>query len=406
MKLILVHNSYQQRGGEDVAFEQEVELLRNHGHQVVVYRRTNTEFQTYSPLQRLGLAKRVVWASDSHDEIARLIQQERPELVHVHNTFLMISPSVYSACKDAGVPVVQTLHNYRLLCPGANLLRNGQACDQCVRGSLLHSVVHGCYRDSRSSTAVLALMLSVHRTRHTWSEMVDCYIALTQFAAKKFVESGFLADKFVVKPNFVHPDPGVRKGSGEYMVYIGRLSAEKGIDTLLQAWKQIRGHVPLLIIGDGPLHDKLKSEFQNDSRLRFCGSLPRAEVFEVLKNARFLVVPSRCYENFPMAIAEAYACGVPVIASDLGAMRELVVQGRTGLLFRQGDAPHLAELVDWAWRHADLRPMGNECRAEYELKYSADRNYELLMSIYERITAARHVALEHTAGCRQIRTTT
>jgi len=403
MKIILVHNSYQQHGGEDVVFDQETELLRRHGHQVVVYRRSNSELDAYSGFRRVALAKRAIWASDTRDEMASLIQREKPELAHVHNTFLMISPSVYSACRDAGVPVVQTLHNYRLLCPEANLMRNEETCDQCVRGSLLHSVIHSCYRDSRPSTAVLALMLGVHRVRQTWARMVDCYIAPSEFAAQKFVEGGLPAQKLVVKPNFVHPDPGVRKDSGEYAVYVGRLSSEKGADTLLQGWKHVRGRVPLLVIGDGPLREKLSLEFQRDSRVTFCGQLPRAEVLGTLKRARFLVVPSRCYETFAMVIAEAYACGVPVIASRMGAMQELVAHGRTGLLFPPGDSEHLAESIDWAWSHpADLKHMGDECRTEFELKYSAERNYQLLSAIYERVTSRRALAATARAGSPSI----
>ena len=394
MKVLLVHNSYQLHGGEDVAFEQEVQLLRRYSHQVVVYRRSNTEIQDFSALRRLGLAKRAVWAGHSYEEILRLIRKETPELVHVHNTFLMISPSIYSACREMGVPVVQTLHNYRLLCPGGNLTRNGRPCELCMSGTLLHSVTHACYRGSRTSTTVVAAMLVAHRRWQTWSKMVDCYIALSNFAAKKFVEGGLPAHKLTVKPNFVHPAPGVRNDSGTCAVYVGRLSSEKGVDTLLQAWKHVKSCVPLLVIGDGPLRERLTSEFQGDSRVTFCGLLPRAEVLGALRSARFLIVPSRCYENFPMTIAEAYACGVPVIASDMGAMRELVAHGRTGLLFRPEDAEHLAESVDWAWSHpGDLEYMGNECWAEFRLKYSAERNYELLMESYERVISRRPLAL-------------
>jgi glycosyltransferase involved in cell wall biosynthesis len=394
MKVLLVHNSYQLHGGEDVAFEQEVQLLRRYGHQVVVYRRSNAEIQDFSGLRRLGLAKRAVWAADSHDEILRLIRQEKPELVHAHNTFPMISPSIYSSCREMGVPVVQTLHNYRLLCPGANLTRNGQPCELCISGTLLHSVTHACYRGSRTSTTVVAAMLVAHRMRQTWSNMVDCYIALSNFAAKKFVEGGLPAHKLTVKPNFVDPDPGVRRNPGNCAVYVGRLSAEKGFATLLQSWKHVKSRVPLLIIGDGPLRAGLSADFEGDSRISFRGSLPRAEVLVALKSARFLVVPSRCYENFPMTIAEAYACGVPVIASNMGAMQELIAHGRTGLLFRPGNAEHLAESVDWAWSHpSDLEYMGNECRAEFRMKYSAERNYESLMESYERVISRRPIAI-------------
>jgi glycosyltransferase involved in cell wall biosynthesis len=215
--------------------------------------------------------------------------------------------------------------------------------------------------------------------------MIVCYVALTEFAARKFVEGGLSTDKLVVKPNFVHPDPGVRHGLGEYAICVGRLSSEKGTDTLLQAWKQVKGPVPLLLVGDGPLREKVESQVKEDSRLKFCGLRPRAEVLAAVKGARFVVLPSRCYENFPMIIAEAYACGVPVIASDLGAMRELVVHRRTGLLFDSGNAKHLAESVDWAWRHSlELKHMGDQCRAEFDSKYGAERNYQSLTDIYAR----------------------
>jgi glycosyltransferase involved in cell wall biosynthesis len=283
---------------------------------------------------------------------------------------------------------VQTLHNYRLLCPGGNLMRNGHTCNLCARGTLLHSVVHGCYRDSRPATATLALMLTVHRALQTWTTLVDCYIALSDFAARQFVEGGLPANKIVVKPNFVQPDPGVGNDSGEYAVFIGRLSPEKGADVLLNAWKHVKDRVPLLIIGDGPIRERLETEFASDSRVRFCGQMKREEVFAALKRARFLVVPSRCYETFSMTIAEAYACGVPVIASALGAMEELVADGRTGLLFHAGDAEELSKKIEWAWNHPDdLKQMRQECRREFELKYSAERNHEILTVIYERVLA-------------------
>ncbi|MGC2322265.1 MAG: glycosyltransferase family 4 protein [Terriglobales bacterium] len=389
MKIILVHNSYQLPGGEDVVFEQELQLLRSRGNQVIVYHRSNSEIEQYSGLQRLCRASALIWAKDTRDEMACMIRRERPQLVHIHNTFFMISPSVYSACWDAGVPVVQTLHNYRLLCPAANLLRKGQTCEECMGGTFLPSVVHGCYRGSRAASAMVALALTVHWAKNTWTRMVDCYIALSEVAAHKFVEGGLPAHKLVVKPNFVHPDPGVRKDSGDYALYVGRLSSEKGTDTLLEAWKHVRSRVPLLIVGDGPLRESYLKD-QCDSRVTFCGLLPRAEVLKVLKRARFLVVPSRCYENFPMTIVEAYACGVPVIGADIGAIRELVAHGRTGLLFRPGDSEHLAKSVEWAWsRPTDLKHMGNECRAEFGLRYSAERNYQLLLGIYGRVTSGR-----------------
>lgn len=387
MKILIIHNSYQQKGGEDVVVEQEIALLKRHGHEVVVYRRSNTES---SELTRWALASRIIWARDVQREVAELIRQERPTLVHVHNTFFMISPSVYSACQAADVPIVQTLHNYRLLCPAANLLRDGQPCDLCIRGTLLNSIVHACYRESRLSTASVALMLAAHRMHGTWTNQIDHYIALSQFSAETFIAGGLPADKLTVKPNAVYPDPGARNGTGEYALFVGRLSLEKGVDTLLQAWSQVDNSVPLVVIGEGPLSGMFGRRLKGDSRVVWKGQCSRSAVFTALKGARFLVFPSRCFENFPMTIAEAYACGVPVIASDMGAAHELVRHGDTGLLFRPGDATHLAESVQWAWNHpAELKQMGTNCRAEFELNYSPERNYELLMQIYDQALAKR-----------------
>jgi glycosyltransferase involved in cell wall biosynthesis len=386
MKVLAVHNSYQQRGGEDVVFEQETDLLRRHGHEVLPYLRSNHEIEKYAGVRLLGLLKQTIWADDAYAEIAALIRRERPDLVHVHNTFVMISPSIYSACREAGVPVVQTLHNYRLFCPEGNFLRAGEVCEKCLDKTLACGVVYGCYRGSRISTAAVAVMLAYHRNRHTL-DAINSFIALSQFARNKFVQAGLPANKMVVKPNFVYPDPGIRRSTGEYVLYAGRLSEEKGVDVLLDAWKQLRQPIKLQIIGDGPLNARLSTCREQDPRITFLGRLPRTEVLAAMKGARLLVLPSTCYENFPMSIAEAYACGLPVIASDLGTVPELVESGRNGLLFRAGDAGELAESIVWAWRHPEeLVRMGKECRADYELKYTPEANYESLMRIYERLT--------------------
>lgn len=214
MNILLVHNSYQRPGGEDVAFEQERQLLLRGGHHVVTYRRSNLEIEAYSLLQRLALVKDVVWAADTRREFIKLLVQERPQLVHIHNTFVMASPSIYSACCEARVPVVQTLHNYRLLCPAATFFRNGRLCTECVDHSLWRGIRYGCYRESRAATATVAFMLETHRRRRTWVEMVNSYVALTNFAREVFIRGGLPADKIFVKPNFVYPDPGARRSPG------------------------------------------------------------------------------------------------------------------------------------------------------------------------------------------------
>jgi glycosyltransferase involved in cell wall biosynthesis len=391
MNILLVHNTYQQAGGEDVAFEQEHRLLQQHGHRVITYVRSNDELGELSLFERLTFAQRMISAEDSKREIAEILRIEKPDLVHVHNTFLMISPSVYEACREARVPVLQTLHNYRLSCPAAKFYRDGHVCEECPKWGLWRSAWHGCYRDSHLTTAAVAVMLQVHRARGTWHESVNGFLAPTQFARQKFVASGLPAEKIYIKPNFVHPDPGAKKEPGCYALFAGRLSEEKGPATLLEAWKRLRVPIPLMIVGDGPLQRKLEEQAANDGfqDVTFLGRLSVDETRVAMKRAAFLVVPSVWYETFSLNIAEAFACGTPVICSRLGAMRENVADHHTGLHFTPGDARDLADKVEWACAHpGELAVMSREARREYEDYYTAERNYSLLMNIYERTLAA------------------
>ena len=397
MKFLFVHNEYQHAGGEDIVFDQERRLLERAGHQVVSYHRSNSEIEAYSGVGRLGLIKQTVWAADTRREVAELLRQEKPQLVHVHNTFLMVSPSVYAACQDAGVPVVQTLHNYRLFCPAANFFRDGHVCEECTQHSLWQGIRHGCYRDSRPATATVALMLTLHRRRRTWLEGVESYIALTEFARQKFIAGGLPADKIVVKPNFLQPDPGESKQSREYALFVGRLSVEKGLPTLLAAWKLLQEPIPLVLVGEGPLGAELEltAKQLGLSTVCFRGRLARQETLDTIKRARFLLLPSECYENFPMSIVEAFACGTPVICSRLGAMQEVVADGRTGFHFAPGSAEDLATKVEWAWTHPKrIAEMGAEARQEYENKYTPEKGYSTLMGIYARALAKRTVAAQ------------
>ncbi len=386
-KVLLVHNRYQQRGGEDSVMQAEKALLSAAGHEVAEYSRHNDEIVNYGLWQKATLAPRTVWAWDSYRQLKTLLQTEKPDLAHFHNTFPLISPAAYEACREAGVPVVQTLHNYRLFCPAATFFRDGQVCEECVQHSLWRGIRYGCYRNSRPATATVALMLAVHRRRRTWTRQVDCYVALTEFSRRKFIEAGLPAERIVVKPNFVHPDPRARNDRGEYALFVGRLSPEKGLRTLLHAWQRLRDRVPLRIVGDGPLRSELEAgaSCRGLSNISFEGRLPRDRTLKAMKGARFLVFPSEWYECFPVTIVEAFACGVPVVASRLGAMEEIVGDGRTGLHFTPGDSDDLAAKVEWAWTHPErMEEMGREARAEYEAKYTAERNYQMLMDIYKR----------------------
>jgi glycosyltransferase involved in cell wall biosynthesis len=387
MKIVLVHNSYQQGGGEDVVFAQERANLERAGNKVIAYQRSNSEIENLAPFRRLEAAKNTVWSTRTRREFASLLDREAPDLVHVHNTFVMISPSIYSACRERGIPVVQTLHNFRLMCPAATFYRDGKVCEACTDDGLWSAVRHGCYRGSRSATATVALMLATHRLLGTWRDLIDAYIALTAFSRDKFIAAGLGANKIFVKPNFVDQDPGPRTAVGDYAVFTGRLSPEKGVMTLLRAWERLPVRCPLQIVGDGPERAQLEA-FVRERNIRgvtFRGRLTRRETVATVKGARFAIVPSVYYEGFPMVIAEAMACGTPILCSRLGAMEEIVADGITGLHFNAGDADDLANKAAWAWNHrSEMNNMGGAARREYETRYTADRNYSLLMKIYER----------------------
>lgn len=387
MKVLLVHNSYREPGGEDAVFVAEASLLRRQGNGVFEYTESNSPIINW---QRLPAILHTIWSVPTKRKLGQMLRETKPGLVHFHNTFMRVSPSAYHACKEAGVPVVQTLHNYRLLCPTATFFRDGRVCEDCINKTpAWPGVLHGCWRGSRAGTAVVATMLTVHRWLKTWERQVDIYIALTEFARSKFIEGGLPAEKIVVKPNFVHPDPGVGvpgQGREGYALFVGRLSPEKGVRRLLRPWRQLRG-IPLKIVGDGPLMEEVRAFVEREGLddVEVLGRRPREEVFALMREARFLVFPSQCYETFGMTIAEAFACGVPVIASRLGAMAEIVEDGRTGLLFRPGDPEDMAAKVEWTWTHPkQMAEMGREARKEYEAKYTAECNYQMLMEIYER----------------------
>jgi glycosyltransferase involved in cell wall biosynthesis len=390
MKILLVHNAYQQPGGEDVVFQLERDMLKAAGHEIIEYRRFNDEIRDYSIVRKIGLLGRTVWAADSYHDLTSLLRQHRPAIVHLHNAFPLISPSAFWACRNENVPVVQTLHNYRLLCPGGNFCRDGKPCEDCITGKFWQGAVHACYRNSRAETAAVALMLTVHHAKKTWTEMVDCYIVLTEFSKSRYVAAGFPEEKMRVKPNFVDPDPGPRAGGGSYALFAGRLDPEKGIPTLLKAWLQLPHSHTLRILGDGAYRPETEAFAKVYPNVEFLGWLPHDQVLKQIKGARFVVFPSEWYENLPLVIIEAFACGVPVIASALGAMEEIVQHGRTGLLFRPGDVADLARTMALAWDQPEyMNRLAEHARAEYEAKYTAAANYRQLMQIYQEVIDRR-----------------
>jgi glycosyltransferase involved in cell wall biosynthesis len=386
VKILLAHNTYQQMGGEDRVFEQERRMLEAAGHDIVAFERSNHEADAYRGRKRLDLAVNTVWCRRSRREFRRVLDREAPDLVHIHNTFMMISPSIYSACRKAQIPVVQTLHNFRLLCPGASFFRDGKVCEDCLHRSVWESVRHGCYRNSRMATATVALMLEVHHRLGTWTSSVSRFVALSEFARGRFIAGGLPAHRMVVKPNFVDPDPGPGPEARDYAIFVGRFSPVERMYTLLAAWEQLRNRVPLLIVGGGPEREQIETEAQRRglSAISFLGGLPNPRTISLIQGARFLVLPSQWYENFPVTIAEAFACETPVICSALGSMREIVTDGMTGLHFHPGNATDLAEKVAQAWASpARMREMGAAARREYLARYTATQNYSQLIDIYD-----------------------
>lgn len=380
LKVLVAHNAYQQRGGEDAVVDAELEMLRQRGVQTRLYHRHNDDLNGKG---RLAAVRDSFWSRQSWEEADAILAEFQPDVVHVHNTFPLISPSIYWAAAGRNIPVVQTLHNFRLLCPQAMFLRDGSVCESCLGKFPLAGIRHGCYRQSRAQTAVIGMMLGVNRAIGSYSQKVTRYIALNEFSRRKFIEGGLPADKISIKPNFIDiaaPQAGLREG----FLFVGRLSEEKGIAVLARAYSATL-HGALRVAGGGPEAGKLAGI----AGLSALGLQTSAQVRELMVGSLALVLPSICYEQFPMTLVEAYASGLPVIVSRLGPMQELVDEGVTGLLFEPGNSVDLAEKMSWAKDNPEkMLAMGRNARMKYERFYTPGRNYQQLMNIYEEAIQA------------------
>jgi glycosyltransferase involved in cell wall biosynthesis len=381
LRILIIHNRYQIRGGEESVVDAEVALLRDHGHEVCLYERDNDDVASQS---RLTLLRDTLWSSSSHADVTRLIQEFRADVVHVHNTLPLVSPSVYWAVDAApgGVALVQTLHNYRWFCPKATLLRDGKICEDCVGKFAWRAVVHRCYRESAVQSAVMATTFGLHTALGSLHRKADRIIALSEFARDKYVLNGFPAERMAIKPNFV-PDAGdplaAASADRTGFLYVGRLSEEKGPHVLVEA----AARVPELrfdLAGGGPLGPQLPRR----DNIIYSGTVPAASVRDKMRHASMLVLPSLCYEGLPMTLVEAFCNGLPVLASRLGPLATLVEDGVNGLLFNPGDAGDLADKLRWAAAHpAAIRQMGVAARQAYLAHYTPESNYRQLLAIYE-----------------------
>lgn len=386
MKILVCHNIYQRPGGEDQVFADETALLEAHGHEVV---RLTVHNDDVTGRGKIGLAVDTLWNREMYRRVRATVERERAEVVHFHNTFPLLSPAAYAAARHGGAAVVQTLHNYRLLCPGSLFLRDGKVCEDCLgRRVPLPAVRHKCYRNDRAASAVTVVMLTTHRALGTYQRSVDLYIALTEFSRNKFIEGGLPGERIVVKPNFVGTDRGVGDGAGDeqgaFGLYVGRLDEGKGIEVLLSAWSKVPGTPRLKILGDGQLAPLVRAAAERDPRIEWLGRRPIDEVYRTMGEAAFLVMPSVWYEAMPRTLVEAYSKGTPILGSRLGAMAELIEPGQTGLHFTSGSADDLAGQVSWAFQHPHkMLGMRAIARRTYEQKYTADENYRQLRACYE-----------------------
>jgi glycosyltransferase involved in cell wall biosynthesis len=391
LKLLLVHNFYRSAtpGGEDNAFRQERDLLRQAGVDVVTFTRSNDDVDEFNPVQAARTGLELSWSEASYHELARLIRRERPDVAHFHNTFPLISPSGYQACRDHGVPVVQTLHNYRFTCAAGTHYRDGHVCEECTGRVPWAGVRHRCYRDSLAGSAAVGWMLRSNWARGTYTDLVDLYVTLTQFAADHFVAAGLPADRLVVNPNFAESTLPPGRGDGRYVIFAARLAEEKGVRTIVEAWRDLRD-IPLKIVGEGPLSDELaRAVREEELPIELLGMRRRADVLQLMGDATFQVVASRWYEGHPLVIVESYARGTPVIASRIGGLVELVAPGETGLHFDPNSVMDLRAKVRHLWNDEALRTrMRAGARARYLERYTPEAALQRLLQIYSRVRGA------------------
>jgi glycosyltransferase involved in cell wall biosynthesis len=379
MRILVAHNRYRQRGGEDGVFENEVKLLAAAGHDIDTLVVSNDGVTSF--LGKALTAMRTVENPVGVAAMVQAIERSRPEIVHVHNFFPLLSPGIYKACRRKGIAIVQTLHNYRPVCASGQLFRNGQICHLCLCGSPVWGLVHRCYRGSIIGSAALARMVAVHRRRRTWQNDVDRFIALTEFSRRIFVDAGFPTDRIDVKPNFLY-DPGDQPDTTRSgVLFVGRLSPEKGVATLIQASSCFG--FPLRIIGDGPEISRLRNRAGDN--VKFLGSKPRDVVLDEMKQASVVAVPSLWYEGFPLVVAEAFACATPVVASRIGALAEVVEDGKTGFLASVGNARELGECLMQTLENPNLsRRLGQSARQTFLTRYTPTINLKMIEAIYQK----------------------
>ena len=386
-KILIVHNYYQIPGGEDTVVANEKKMLEEHGHKVILYSRNNAELKQMSKFQKLFLPITTVFNPRTYKEIKKLIKIEDIEIVHVHNTLNLISPAVYYAARAMKVPVVQTVHNFRLLCPGATFYRDGHICEDCVSKGLMCAVKHNCYRNSKLQTLACVISTKIHRMTGIYGRIN--YICLTEFNKEKLLQlKQIKTDRVFVKPNFVEAptDEIISYNKREdQFIFAGRLDKLKGIDILCDAWKQMGATAPKLIVcGTGPMEEWCRRFLEDNPKcnIELRGFVPNKEAKKLIANSKALILPTQWYEGFPMTIVEAYSVGTPVIGSDIGNVGDLIEEGAGGLKFNCRDSKSLINAVNLLSQNL---LDGHEISDFYSKHYSSEANYNMIIKIYQTI---------------------
>jgi glycosyltransferase involved in cell wall biosynthesis len=392
MRIVMAHNRYKFAGGEDTVMRSEVEMLRGAGHEVELFEADNKTIDGI--VAKIAAAGSLFHSHSSSRRMTELLRSFQPDILHIHNWFPLLSPSIISAAWAQGVPVVQTLHNFRMLCANGTLYRDGKICHECLGKSFpFGGIAHACYSNSRVGSAMVTAAFSYHRLAQTWSG-VSTFIAPSEFQRSLLIRGGVDAAQIAVKPNFVKETGEIGTGGGGYALFVGRLTPEKGIRTVLTAWAENKLAVPLKIMGDGPLADEVREKASSLPQVEYLRHRPIQEVYAAMASARFLICPSECHEAFGLAIVEAYSRGTPVLAADIESLAELVKDGKTGLSFAAGNASDLAAkaslLIADAAAYQEMR---RQCRRVYEERFTDKINYKLLMNIYRRARGSSDLQL-------------
>ena len=397
MKIVSIHNYYQVRGGEDQLFEDEASLLESKGHEVIWHTASSDSIKKS---QLASVALNTLWSRKSYYELIELIQLHRPDVIHSVNTFPLFSPSIFHAARKLNVPLVATIQNYRYFCAQAMCFRNGKACEACLGKIPWRAITNRCYKGSIIGSTVVASMQMIHRKLRSWQNYIDVICVASDFSKSKLVKAGIPEERMIIKPNFAPNDPGQRTGRGGYAVFVGRLANEKGLNTLVDAWRMLahRGSkIPLKIVGDGPDADVVRGLASELEHVEWLGRIPNQQVYDVVGEASCLVFPSTGYESLPKTLIESMAVGTPVIGAAIGSLTEVVTPGKTGSVFPVGDSEALAIAAIDFFEKSDEHPMMRQaCRDQFVGRFTAESNYYQLIQIYKEAIRRRREASKRT----------